>query len=268
MRLHIYSIACTFIGLSRGINVQSRVMAACPQHAFQVLTKRPGRALQWFAWLKREASTVNAGRGMSEAAYCLAMAQRQCPDVKLAQNVDRTCGQPWPLPNVWMGVSVEDQQRADERMPLLVQIPAAVKFVSYEPALEAVDFRPWLDVEETACAKSPDGAHCHHWYDEDTDPCCFCGDNARGVDLIIVGGESGTGARPFDLAWARSVVKQCNEAGRKVFVKQLGKNRIDSDLGADSPVLAKITGSKGDDPAEWPPELRRQELPELPTFAA
>lgn len=153
-------------------------------------------------------------------------------------------------------------------MPLLVKIPAAIRFVSYEPALEAVDFRPWLDVEETDCAKSPDGAHCHHWYDEDTDPCCFCGDNARGADLIIVGGESGTDARPFDLAWARSVVQQCDETGKKVFVKQLGKVRIDSDMGPDSPFLAKITGSKGDDPAQWLPMLRRQELPALPTLPA
>lgn len=245
------------------------VMAACPWHAFQILTKRPARALEWFAWLRREAREVNSGRGMSEAAYCLAMAQKRCSDVKLAQNVDRTCAQPWPLPNVWIGVSVEDQQRANERMPLLVKIPAAVRFVSYEPALEAVDFDP------PTCPSCGQHELFNQGDDGDGTPfCAECGDEMEfnvwldSVDLVIVGGESGGGARPFDLAWARSVVAQCDEVGTKVFVKQLGKVRIDSEAEPGSLVLSQITGSKGDDPAQWPPMLRRQELPALPTFPA
>ncbi len=237
------------------------IMATCYWHTFQVLTKRVGRAAEWFAWVKRQAATVNGpGRSMSEAAFCLAMAQRACPDRKLAQNVEQTCAQPWPLPNVWIGASVEDQKRADERLPILANLPAAIRFVSYEPALEFVDFGKWLQIPETECPKAADGAHCDHWFDE-TDPCCRCGDNAKGLSWLIIGGESGSGARPFDLAWARRVVAECVAAGVPVFVKQLGCVRVDS-VNPDS--LRYITAKKGDEPSDWPPELRRQEFPEQP----
>lgn len=236
------------------------IMAACPQHTFQVLTKRVEEARSWFAWLSKQAKTINAGRGMSEAAFCLAMAQRYCSNKKLTQNLDQLFAQPWPLPNVWIGASVEDQKRADERLPILANLPAAIRFVSYEPALEFVDFGKWLQIPETECPKAEDGTHCEHWYDE-TDPCCFCGDNSKGLDWLIIGGESGHGARPFDLAWARRVVADCVAAGVPVFVKQLGCMRIDS---GNPDTLQYITAKKGDDPSEWPPELRRQEFPEKP----
>ena len=150
------------------------VMAACPQHTFQVLTKRPERMLAYVA------------------------------------------NRP-PLRNLWLGTSVENQATADARISLLSQTPAAIRFVSYEPALEAVNFTGML----------------------------------AAINWIIVGGESGPGARPFDLAWARSVVAQCHAAGAWTFVKQLGAK----------PIGLKLMDRKGGDWSEWPVDLRVREFP-------
>jgi protein gp37 len=153
-------VPVTFIGRVFG------VMAEAHWHTFQVLTKRPARML---AWSRGVAHYPKGDR-----------AQRPLPG--------------WP-PNVWLGVSVENQHFADERIPLLLQTPAAVRFVSYEPALAAVDFRPWLDSGDELVPM---------------------------LNWIIVGGESGPGARPFDVAWARTVIEDSRGTETRVFVKQFG----------------------------------------------
>ena len=175
------------------------VMAAATRHQFQVLTKRAARMREWAA---------------------------------------RQGGSGWPPPNVWLGVSVEDQASAEGRLPHLLATPAAVRWISYEPALGPVDFRPWLG-------------------------------QAPGVDWLVVGGESGPGARPCDVAWIRSAIRQCQGAGTPVFCKQLGA--LPYDLGGDSlsddgtpPVgtlLDGICDRKGGDPSEWPEDLRIREMP-------
>ena len=97
---------------------------------------------------------------------------------------------PWPLPNVWLGVSAEDQPRADERIPHLLQTPAAVRFVSAEPLLGPVDLQPYL-----------------RWnFDTYAAPDCR-------LDWVIVGGESGPGARPCHWRWIDGIVRQCRSAG-------------------------------------------------------
>ena len=159
----------------------------------------------------------------------------------------------WPLPNVWLGVSVENQQYADERIPLLLQTPAAVRFVSYEPALGPVDFDPWLS-ERPGCEgeyAQPDCEEC--WW------------QCNHLNWLIIGGESGPGARPFDLAWARSVIAQCRAAGVACFVKQLGANVYDSSgypFPADYDSSIKLKDPKGGEPSEWPEDLRVRETPE------
>src|SRR5690606_6983729 len=115
-------------------------MAACPQHTFQVLTKRPERARAWFEWIRCSpvslgGPTVNAARGVKWWAWQFIGAIDVC---------DPARPWIWPLPNVWLGVSVEDQATADERIPLLLETPAAIRWVSYEPALGPVDFREHL----------------------------------------------------------------------------------------------------------------------------
>jgi len=137
-----------------------------------------------------------------------------------------------PPRNVWIGTTVEDQRRADERIPQLLSIPAQVWFVSNEPGLELVTLPPeFLALGQRA----------------------WC----------ITGGESGRRARPFDISWARSVVAQCKSADVPVFVKQLGAMPIvDFGMGIVGGFgRVELRDSHGGDPAEWPADLRVREFP-------
>jgi len=158
----------------------------------------------------------------------------------------------WP-PNVWLGTSAENQATADERIPHLLAVPAAVRFLSVEPLLGPVDLMPWLDEEG---------------YDAPGD-----GGEVRplpAVDWVIVGGESGPGARPCDVAWIRSVRDQCREAGTPCFVKQLGavplefRRVVGKEHGTPFSMAAanlRLRDPKGGDMAEWPEDLRVREFP-------
>jgi protein gp37 len=179
-------------------------------------------------------------------------------------------------PNVWLGVSVENQQRADERIPELLKIPAAVRFVSYEPALGPVSFRRYLPHDD--CDQT------HPTEDGD----CAIADGAGQIDWIIVGGESGKGARPFNVEWARSTIAECKAAGVSCFVKQLGSfpydphavDHLPQNTISDPPteddledvaqcleyMTIRLHHPKGGDPSEWPEDLRVREFPQ-PTAA-
>ena len=168
------------------------VMALRPQHTYQLLTKRPKRMLEYLD------DPIRRGFLVFEAAKEFG----RFPIEKGVEfDVERM--PPWPLRNVMLGVTVEDQQRADERIPLLLQCPAALRYVSYEPALGAVDLERWLFAND-ACddgAKTPSGR----------------------IGWVICGGESGKGARPMDVLWARLARDQCAEAGIPYFFKQFGE---------------------------------------------
>jgi protein gp37 len=128
----------------------------------------------------------------------------------------------WPLPNVWAGTSIEDQAAADERIPHLLRTPAAVRFISAEPLLGPVELRQsWKDYlegwdTEAECCGRPD-----RW-----GGCCGMPDPAQvqteRINWVIVGGESGPGARPMHPDWARSLRDQCQAAGVPFFFKQWG----------------------------------------------
>ena len=207
------------------------VMALAPRHTFQILTKRAMRM-----WMY---GTSHYGGAASRATSIAGEVSRLCEERGLPFQAVK-----WPLPNVWLGVSCEDQARADERIPLLLQTPAAVRFVSAEPLLGPIELPP----------SSPCEYHRH-----DLDRC------AR-LDWVIVGGESGPGARPCDIAWVRSIVAQCNADGVAGFVKQLGAQSTGSvPVGVHG---ARMDGCvrwqedrKGGDPAEWPEDLRVREFP-------
>ena len=139
-------------------------MARTPQHTYQVLTKRHGRMR---ALLSRPSFADNLR--------------------------DMVHGLTWPLPNVWLGVSVENQEWADIRIPALLETPAAVRWLSCEPLLGPLDVTPWA-------TPRPDG-----------------------VDWVVVGGESGHGARPMHPDWPRSLRDQCSAAGVAFFFKQHGE---------------------------------------------
>lgn len=147
-------------------------------------------------------------------------------------------GTPWPPPNVWLGTTVEDQQRANERIPALLEVPAVVRFLSCEPLLERVDLSPWID--------------------EDTNGFRWRAGNA--VQWVIIGGESGPGARPLHLEWARDLVRQCRAADVAPFVKQLGACAVASENDDRRAILA-MRAPAGGDMAEWPADLRVREFP-------
>lgn len=172
------------------------VMAACPQHTFQVLTKRPTKAAEWFAWL-----TGPGSRGhVWQSLFVHASRELLHPPADLSERMGSPW--PWPLPNVWLGVSVEDQKRADERIPILESLPAAVKFLSCEPLLGPVDLVKagaiWDDLADGAIVRK------------------------TSLDWVIVGGESGHRARPMHPEWARKLREQCAYAGVQFFFKQHG----------------------------------------------
>jgi protein gp37 len=161
-----------------------------------------------------------------------------------------------PLPHIWLGVSAERQQEADERIPLLLDTPAAVRFVSYEPALGPIDFTR-IDAEPTGLEMYRVNALTGRNRDMGR-PCR----DVHRLDWLIVGGESGPHARPFDLEWARSAVEQGRAAGVPVFVKQTGALPwLRRTPGTESGARLRMRDRHGGDWSEWPEELRVREFP-------
>jgi len=166
------------------------VMRQCPQHTFQVLTKR---------------------------AELMAM-------------MEYAAGMP-RLENLWLGVTTENQEQADKRIPLLLQTPAAVRFVSVEPMLGAInlDLHLW---EHSPVSTGGIGG------------CDYVLVPRNLLSWIIIGCESGPNRRPMELEWALDLVRQCDAAEVPVFVKQI-----------------PVDGRVSHDPTEWPAELQRREYP-------
>jgi protein gp37 len=191
------------------------VMAQAREHTFMVLTKRAKRMCETIRAWAREGLTLREGHGCK-------------------------------LPNAWLGVSVESPKYADERIPLLLQTPAAVRFLSIEPMLEEITFTR----QHQFCPEHDfPGGFCTEWHE-----------GIRQVDWVICGGESGPKARPFDLHWAESLLKQCRESEIPFFMKQLGaKPHYKLDCGES--LLLPPQGSKGGDISKWPIELKVREWP-------
>jgi protein gp37 len=183
------------------------------EHTFQILTKRPRRMADFCRRL-RFSGSANDGKGRMWLSPVAALHDG---------GWGLMGGSPGshPLGSVWLGTSVEDQATADERIPHLLNCPAAVRFVSYEPALGPVDFADpgyhWLKGIEAL------GAHEDGSIEWDHD--------AAHLDWVIAGGESGPGHRPADPEWFRSVRDQCSAANVAFFMKQMaGKTPIPEDL--------------------------------------
>ncbi|MEV8610205.1 phage Gp37/Gp68 family protein [Amycolatopsis sp. NPDC051373] len=181
-------------------------MAASPQHTFQVLTKRHGRMRSL----------------LSSEEFDLAVAEEWSKLGTTAGALDPDHTPPYPLPNVWIGVSTEDQKWADIRIPALLETPAAVRWISAEPLLGPIE----LHHGHTHCPTHDfAGGFC-------VGPC----PDRFGLDWVVVGGESGPGARPMDPAWARSLRDQCVDADVRYLFKQWGAWKpIGEGIGAFSP---------------------------------
>ncbi len=255
------------------------VMALSPQHIFMVLTKRPGRMREYFQGID-DSDPEHGPRAdrICEALYSFA----RWPDI--SEHGFPTTGE-WPLLNVWLGVSVEDQAAADERIPWLLDTPAAVRFLSCEPLLGPVA------LTSLACWRSRDGLDGgESWEQEPVVP-----GHMDGLHWVIAGGESGRHARPMDLAWARSLRDQCAAAGVPFFMKQLGSRpmlpltedgnrewhagleagrwRSDGSYrrGDDDARLGfalRLRNSHGADLDEWPEDLRVRQWPEVRAVAS
>ncbi len=238
------------------------VMASAPKHTFQILTKRAKRMRQWFEKFAQ-------GGGASQPIRAALAASRFVDDKRInGCHGDKIA--PWPLPNVWVGVSVENQDAAEERLSELQDTPAAVRFISYEPALGDLNLSKWLPLyDSTSVAASCTQCGCPWSYrDRKTAKGHDCppGFRERAIHWVIIGGESGPGARPFDIAWARSVAAQCHDAGVACFVKQLGAKPerelvTNATFGETEMTPLTLKDHKGGDIKEWPADLRVREFP-------
>jgi protein gp37 len=183
-----------------------RVFAVCaltPQHTHMILTKRSGRMREYFNDFAVSPYGFLTHGGREPTSY-------GGPEMHVA-NQDR-----WPIPNVWLGVSVEDQTRADQRIPDLLATPAAVRFISAEPLLRPVDLMQYL--HDSDC-----GMVDPNWPIDMTDFCTCSEPREVSLDWVIVGGESGPGARPMHPEWARGLRDQCAAAGVAFLHKQNGE---------------------------------------------
>jgi protein gp37 len=179
------------------------VMALTPQHTFQVLTKRPERMKGYCLTPSLRRRLHDRARDVPQLLQGRMFARRQT-DLEINMEISGDNEIPWPLPNVWLGTSCEDQKTADARIPHLLATPAAVRFLSCEPVLGPVDIgRPIRDCT-LAGTLYGDGKQ-------------------RPIEWVIVGGESGQHARPMHPDWARSLRDQCAAAGVAFHFKQWGE---------------------------------------------
>lgn len=196
------------------------VIAATPQHIHMLLTKRAERLPQVFDWVRSECDGRFMHPALAHHAACIADSDH------LFRAANECAGRgAWPLPNLWVGVSVEDRKHGVPRIAHLRQVPAVVRFLSIEPLLEDLGT---LDL--------------------------------AGIHWVIVGGESGPGARPLYLQWVRDIVAQCRDAGVPVFVKQMGAQPV-ARQGVTELVQLRLKSRKGNDPTEWPEDLRVRQWP-------
>ena len=211
-----------------------QMMCATPWHRYFVLTKRAQRMRSWLEMVD-----------------------------PCGVHVENDLPGRWPLPNVLVGVSIEDQPTADKRIPELLQTPAAVRFVSAEPLIAPVDLGEVV---------MPDG-------DGLGDALFNHGEGPHGVglDWVIAGGESGPHARPCAIEWLLRLRDQCKTAGAPYFLKQLGAMAVSEEracetdeeakreFGYNSRCLwsAKLKDRDGANPEEWPLEYRVREFPEV-----
>jgi protein gp37 len=243
------------------------VFALRPDVTFQVLTKRPDRMAEY---------ATRTGKSIKP----LEVAARTFGYTLQYQHPGGTLGLvPWPLPNVWLGTSVENQQTADERIPHLLKCRAAVRFLSMEPLIGPVDLND-ITLPDSDSLDALTGEVCNGQSG------CLIDDEFPPLDWVIVGGESGGSARPCRVEWIRGVVTQSQAAGVPVFVKQLGswpclgadeynrevdgpKNWLKFTLccgrikrgSHDELFSVGLRDSKGGEISEWPEDLRVREFP-------
>jgi protein gp37 len=189
------------------------IIGRCQQHRFQILTKRPVRMSHYFLGLRddpKQAQRLSFGGCCIDHKHKIAMTYRRKGFLK----------------SLWLGASISTQADADKNIPILLQIPAAIRFVSLEPMLERIDLKYHLPYSSVKCSNY------------------IRGETLQGIDWVIIGCESGPKARLCTLDDIRYVVEQCKAADVPVFVKQV-----------------PINGKCNRNPDDWPVDVRVQEYP-------
>lgn len=217
------------------------VMALCPQHTFQVLTKRAKRMREYVNAPFRSNRVLDAMISLS-------------PDAGV-WSWNTWLGQ---LSHVWLGVTCEDQRAADERIPHLLATPAAVRWVSVEPLLEPVSL---TDIIVPAGILKPLCGLLWEPVGGGGKGVTVKGPRGPRLDWVVVGGESGPGARPCEVEWIRSVLRQCREASVPAFCKQLGATPYEDGVLLRGGSETYVHDRAGADPSEWPDDLRVREHP-------
>ena len=235
-------------------------MAIASQHKFLILTKRPERMknlLRCGAKQIIRRGAVNVGRSMNLA-----------PE---RYEAFETCEWDWALANVGLGTSIENQKVAGDRITNLLDCPAAMRFLSCEPLLEELNL---VSHEREGCSYN----YLLNTWETSRSGAGGAVAGGRispfgndGIDQIIIGGESGPGARPCHIDWIRSLVQQCQQTKTATFVKQLGSQAIDSNPYIDGVVQnhfqVKLKNRKGGDISEFPFDLQVREFSQKGVFA-
>jgi protein gp37 len=218
------------------------VMAHSPQNTFLLLTKRPIRMNEFLGQVKNWEGWWTHNGSPPEKAYD-------------GNGIIVGYGNKWPLPNVWLGVSICTQQEADEKIPILLQIPAAHRFVNLEPMLEGINIEKAL----CNCPWPEDAMRTRHLLS--------CPGDVRRpgilkrwpLDWALLGCESGPGRRPMELKWARDIAEQCKAARIPLWVKQIEVTKFKNPARPGMPERTKTKVSK--DIHDWPEDLRIRQWP-------
>ena len=221
------------------------IMAYCHESTFQVLTKRADRMLDFQRWLVATAESWHELDDEFDIVDAIGEVLRHNANRILDGHtvIDALHMEGyWPLRNVWWGVSAENQAALDERLPYLQKIHAAVRFLSCEPLLEGLSFWPIRTVEEMVEGRK-NGA--------------FYPSRLGSIHWVIVGGESGYGARPFNVDWLCGIANQCSQAKVALYAKQLGSRPIHRKELRDLHFSPLKQPGKGEDMGKWPPNLPR-----------
>lgn len=182
------------------------VMGVTTRHTYQVLTKRPLRMIEFFKWALQAQDEDGSWHPIEPTDFGADNRIFDHWPKEVPWKGYDNCGPGFPYENVWLGVSVEDQATADERIPLLLETPAAVRWLSMEPLLGPVDLDRggWSLLKPRYAPPRP-------------------GFRPERIQWVVVGGESGPKARPMHPAWVRDLRNQCNDAGVPFFFKQWGE---------------------------------------------
>lgn len=186
------------------------VIALCPQHTFQLLTKRADRMYEYFTCDRDEVDSFSKIMTLIDIYIEDVPKEHQSKYDILQSKAHESIAKFGYLPNLWNGVSIENQEQADKRIPYLLETPAKVRFLSIEPLLGSIDLnRGTLNVLKKIPPPTIEG---------------FVNSPISTIDWVIVGGESGHHARPMHPDWVRSIKNQCQEAGVPFFFKQFSSN--------------------------------------------